>query len=102
MKITRATLKSFVTKNRENLYIKTKADFCSMTDCVQTLSGNFKKAEDVKSENVQGEYNMGIKGIWVVKNGSRNWFAEYNDGIFQGIEVSNCCGNFIVAKKISK
>lgn len=43
--------------------------------------------------------NLGIQGVWLV-NGSRDSFTAYDDGVFQGIHVYNCCGSFVVAVKV--
>lgn len=96
-KITKATFKSFVKKNRENLLIKTKSSFDGMTDGIERFKDNgFSKA--VEAYRVHEEHNLGIQGIWLV-NGSRDYFEAYNKDGFVGIEVSNCCGNFVVAIK---
>ena len=93
MKITRATLKSFVKKNKENLFINVKSDFDGMIDgCVDVRNG-FQQA--IINE-LAHEYTLGICGVWLVGN-SRDYFTKYEDENFEGIEVSNCCGRFIAA-----
>lgn len=93
-KITLATVKSFIKKNRENLYISFQSHFDGMIDCV-TSSNNktFQKAEMTEEH---GKYSQGVKGAWFVGQ-SRDYFTCFaNDG-FEGIEVSNSCGSFILA-----
>ena len=96
MRITLATIKSFIKKNRANLYINQKSRFDEMIDCV-TSTGNddFELAQvpDVRSNHKEC---LGIKGAWFVFN-SRDYFKKYEDNKFTGFEVSNCCGSFILA-----
>lgn len=94
-KITKATLKSFINKNRDKLFIREKSSYCGMIDGLEYSNEGFKKAE--QSER-QEKYSLGVKGVWLV-GGSRNSFSSYNDENFSGIEVYNCCGSFIVAIK---
>jgi len=92
-KITMATVKSFIKKNRE-LYIKCKSSFDGMTDCVeQNVGSTFQKAN---TTDMHTEKPLGINGAWFVGR-SRDHFSEYNDGMYKGIEVYNCCGSFIIA-----
>lgn len=95
-KITKATFKSFIKKNRENLLIKRKSSFDGMVDCVMpTENSEFVKAQDTDGFN---ENTCGIHGVWLV-NGSRDHFTEYSDGNVKGISVYNCCGSFIIGVK---
>ena len=92
-KITTATLKSFVRKNSDQLFINVKSSFDGQVDGCEPCHGGFKAA--VKSE-IQEKHTLGFKGIWLV-SGSRDYFKAYSENGFEGIEVSNCCGHFIVA-----
>lgn len=92
-KITKATFKSFVRKNIEKLFIKTRMDFDSSDDCLRNVEYSFRKAE--KKDQYE-TYNLGISGIWLV-NSTINFFSSYEDNLYKGIEVANCCGSFIVA-----
>jgi len=94
-KITLTTIKTFVKKNREKLYIKVKSDFNGMTDCVESVNGDFKLVE-VTDRNI--EQTLGIEGAWFVR-GSRDYFNDYSDNVFVGYEVYNSCGSFILAIK---
>jgi vesicle coat complex subunit len=93
MKITRATFKSFVNKNKENLLVKVKSNFDGMVDCVTEVKDTFTPAT---KSNLSEKYTLGIQGIWLVGQ-SRDWFKEYKESGLTGIEVSNCCGSFVVA-----
>jgi hypothetical protein len=94
-KITLATLKSFIKKNAENLYIREKSSFDGMVDGVVACDRHLSKA--IHTGDYE-KHNLGYKGIWLV-GGSRNFFSTYQDNDFTGIEVSNCCGSFIVGVK---
>lgn len=92
MKITLATVKKFVRENKDNLFINIESSFDGMTDCIQSRNGRFAKA-------VPGEYGghtLGIKGAWFVGH-SDDYFQAYEKENMKGIEVSNCCGSFILA-----
>lgn len=94
-KITRTTFKSFIKNNAQDLFVKNVSYFDGMTDCVE----HNRKAEFVKASpgDHNPEHTLGIDGVWLV-NGSRDYFQPYQDDEFEGIEVSNACGSFIVAK----
>lgn len=92
-KITKATFKSFLRKNEGNIYISVGSRFDGMQDMCVTQEGGFQKAE---LNNDTCDNQCGYTDIWLVGN-SRDSFTAYDDGHFQGIEVYNCCGAFIVA-----
>ena len=82
-KITKATLKSFVRKNEGKIFVNVRSEFDGMVDgCVSSRRG-FQKVESINLRD------------YVVY--SRNFFYEYNEEGFNGIRVSNCCGDFIIA-----
>lgn len=94
-KITKATIKSFINKNIDNLFIKVEDSFDGMVDCVMPVEDEFHQI--IKTES--NDNNMGIKGCWFV-NESRDWFKTYEDDIYTGYSISNCCGSFkLVIKK---
>lgn len=118
-KITKTTFKSFLKKNEENLYIQTKSDFDGMSDCVEYISSNQRRfvplkkgtvserdyqygaehgrtREEVEASFFSNKNTLGYSGIWLV-NSSRNHFNAFDNGEFEGIEVYNCCGSFVVA-----
>jgi hypothetical protein len=95
-KITKATFKSFVKKNRADLMINCKSSFDGQVDCVMpNENAGFHKAVDADHFH---ENNLGIQGVWLV-GGSRDYFREFNENGLRGIDVYNCCGSFIVAVK---
>ena len=93
-KVTLSTLKSFVRKNSNNLYINVKSSFSGYSDCVESIYGGFTKAEI--RENVNYKYNLGIDGAWLVGS-SRDYMKSFEDDKFIGIDVFNSCGRFIIA-----
>ena len=96
-KITKATFKSFINKNRENLYILVKSRFDGMVDCVTDNPDRmFKKAE--KNDYMSQEHNLGINGLWIV-GGGRDWFSHFENEHYVGLEYSNCCGSAVIAIK---
>lgn len=94
-KITRTTIKSFIARNKNGLYIKTKSDFDAMQDCVTGRESEFTKIKESPLE-ANNEYTLGINGAWFVGR-SRDYFEPYADDHMVGYEVSNCCGSFILA-----
>jgi len=93
-KTTIATLKSFVRKNRANLYINVKSKFDGMYDSVmENENSAFHPAASAGSNMI--DYTLGISGAWICTSG--NYVTPYNNGVFQGYSVLNCCGEFILA-----
>jgi len=87
-KFTRASLKSWIKKNKDNLYIKKTSSFNGMIDCVDSV-------EDPKNIRVESEridftkkHDFWIVGLWLVP-GSRNSFDLDNNEV----RVYNCCGS---------
>src|SRR3990167_5438531 len=93
-KITLATFKAFIKRNEGNLFILNNSDFDGMTDCVIPCNGLPRRAEANDSPNEYSLPNtLGIKGVWLVGS-SRDYFKHYEEKMFSGISVSNCCGSF--------
>jgi len=94
-KITRATFKSFINKNRENLFLNVTSSFDGMQDCCTNQNGGFQPAiaKDFCSENT-----FNIDGLWLVGRGD-DYFQAWENDVFKGIVYSNCCGRGIVAIK---
>lgn len=92
-KITLATVKSFIKKNIDNLYLNVKSEFDGMTDGLNYLNEGFKKAEKTEQDS---DYTLGIKNAYFVGN-SRDYFSAYEDEKFIGIHVYNSCGSFDIA-----
>jgi hypothetical protein len=96
-KITKATLKSFVKKNRENLLISVRSSFNGMSDCVES-TGDHGFHPAVAADYDHPEHNLGVQGVWLVSGGG-NYFTAYDKNGIVGIECYNCTGTFIVAIK---
>jgi hypothetical protein len=95
-KITLSTFKSFVSKNSNKLMIQVRSEFCGMSDCVmESKDRSFSSATFAEYKDT---HTLGINGIYLVLN-SRDTFRPFFNGLFSGIEVTNCCGRFIVAVK---
>lgn len=100
-RITLATIKSFIRKNRENLFINVTSSFDGMHDCCVGQNGGWQKAEEDKTDSKQSDYHertQRIKGAWFVGS-SRDSFSEYNKGGYRGFSIYNSCGSFILAVK---
>jgi hypothetical protein len=93
-KITKATFKSFIKKNRDKLHIKITGILNPIEDGMDFKKSEFEPA---KSINKYLDYTLGIEGIYLVDFRRGNYFKPYKDDNFTGIEVSNCCTYFTVA-----
>jgi len=93
-KITKATIKSFIKKNIDNLFVNIESNFDGMVDCVMPCSNGFAKIQ--KSKDINNKNTMGIPGVWFVDS-SRNYFLSYENKNFLGFECANSCGNWIIA-----
>lgn len=92
-RITMATVKSFVRKNANKLFVNVKSDFDGMTDGCVKINNGFSVAskDDSCIENT-----LGLCGVWLVGS-SRDRFTAYEDNKYIGIKYSNCCGNGVIA-----
>ena len=88
-KITKATIKSFVKKNKEQLYIAHTSRFDGMIDGIRMEKEEFKHAKIVEDNG----HNLGIEGAWFV-NQSNDYFTAFETSTAFGYEVYNCCGCF--------
>lgn len=91
-KITLATLKSFIRRNEGKLFVNVKSSFDGMVDGCEPQHGGFQAQRPAS----HSKNTLGIAGVWLVGS-SRDYFTAFDNGDFEGIEVSNCCGRFIVA-----
>ena len=97
-KITRATIKSFIKKNFDDLYISTRSRFNGMTDGIDACANqSFRKVERDERERF-ANISLGIKDAYFVGN-SRDYFYPYEKSGFKGYEILNCIGCFILAVK---
>lgn len=118
-KITKTTFKSFLKKNAGNLFIQSVSDFDGMSDCVEYTPSNKRKfirleratikendyqygkekgktREEIEASFFSNKNTLGYKGVWLV-NDSRDYFSKFDNDEFEGIEVYNCCGGFVIA-----
>lgn len=98
-KITLATVKSFIKKNKDKLFIQHLSSFDGMVDGVRPSENKeFHKAEVYTpvAGTVGEAAECGVRGAWFVRQ-SRDYFNHFSDDKYEGIEVSNSCGNFILA-----
>lgn len=102
-KVTLATIKSFIKRemSRDNLYIKNLSTFDGSQDMVvEVVNEGFRKAKPTTNNP---KYTLGVSTAWFVGDSrigdSRNYFEAYDDGIYTGYKVYNCCGSFILAMK---
>ena len=84
-RITLATVKSFVKKNADQLYIDVRRKFDGMIDGERTIDDGFSKV--TKSEFCN-DHTLGIPGAWLVGS-SRDYFNAYEDDQYTGIKVYN-------------
>jgi hypothetical protein len=94
-KITLTTVKSFIRKN-PNLYINCKSRFDGMVDCVMPCDN--QGFEPVELSDRNSSNTLGIEGAWFVLGGGDRFYPHEDDN-FEGIEVYNCCGSFILATR---
>lgn len=106
-KITIATVKAFIRKNREKLLIKVTSRFDSMVDGVRStdkeqftpaLDAEYYDRETGEMVKVPSEdrSTAGIHGVWFVCGGG-DWCQAFETETHIGYEVSNCCGSWSVA-----
>lgn len=103
-KITLATVKRFIKQHGAALQISTHSRFDGMTDGISNCAD--RSFHPVKPPEFQGkpfraapgqpDHYLGIAGAWFVFQ-SRDYFSAYNEGGMVGIQVSNCCGRFVLA-----
>jgi hypothetical protein len=93
-KITLATVKSFVRKNRPALLIKVRAKFDGMVDGLEwDRAADFSPALDTDRH---AEHTLGIQGAWFVLGGGDR-FQPFESDTLVGYEIANCCGYFTLA-----
>lgn len=94
-KVTIATLKSFIRKNKGKIYANFHISFDGMTDGLESIHNGWNPAQETIGHN---KHTLGIRGVWVVGR-SKDYCTKYSDDKFDGIEVSNSCGNFTLGVK---
>lgn len=98
-KFTKASLKAWVRKNSDNLYIKLVSKFDGMYDMVVDVdNGGFKKVPVVG--DVDDRSTMGVQGAYFTGGGRHgDSITPYEKDGFKGYNIYNCCGEFILAVK---
>lgn len=96
---TMATIKSFIKKNSGNLFIKNLSNFDGRVDCVMPCNDQGFRTVTAPDQGYSHENKLGIQGAWFVLDGGDRVY-EFSDGHFEGYEVYNCCGNFILAVEV--
>ena len=97
-KATKATFKSFIKNNRENLLIENKSSFCGNNDCVMpTGKEGFDPVKWKNDGEGHRDYDFGIIGVWVTSG--KNWFDLYETETHTCLSCDNCCGSFTLAIK---
>ena len=94
-KITLATVKSFIRKAGDNLYIREDSTFDGMIDGTRFFNSEFEKAEKT---DWAVNHSLGINGLYLVKQ-SRDYFTHFDNGEFIGIDYYNSCGSGVLAVK---
>lgn len=94
-KITKSTLKAFINKAFENLFVKVESDFDPYTDCLENIKKPWKKAT-IDNDSGSQKYTLGINDIWITSSTN---YRIYKDNTFIGIYWFNCCGSGMVAVK---
>ena len=95
-KITKATFRSFCSRNKGKLLIRCDSSFDGMIDCVSfNHDAQFKPA---RYEAGNDSHTLGILGVWLVGH-SRDYFEAYEQDGMICLSVYNCCGSFVVACK---
>ncbi len=95
-RITKATIKAFIKKNANQLYLQKKSSYDGMCDGWSDRAAHPFQRVSVGSGT--HDKQLGIDGVWFTTTG--NLFQEYNDGVYVGYNVYNCCGEFNIAIKI--
>ena len=88
-RITLATVKSFMRKNADNLWIYTRSSFDCMIDMVSQVEGSWKPT----SPEILEKKLVGSRG-------ARDFYSHYTKGAWVGFSVSNCCGEYFIATNI--
>lgn len=92
-KITIATVKSFINKNKDVLLINVKSQFDGRTDGIEDRNNGFQK---IRQSDRSHNNTLGIMGVWFTPS-TRNFCEAYENEFYKGFRVDNCCGSFIVA-----
>jgi len=95
-KPTIATVKSFIKKNRKDLFIKVTSSFDSQVDYVVNKEAEFELSKE--GDGINQQHDFGVRGAWFVGN-SRDYISIYDQNGFSGYRIVNSCGAFVLAVK---
>ena len=104
-KITVATVKSFIRKNRAALLVKVRGEFNGMEDMVtQTEESEFSPAKsktrwsselsEFVADTAECKNTLGVNGVWFC---GRDMCSAFESETHRGFRVYNCCGEWCVA-----
>lgn len=91
-KITRATVKSFIRRHRDHLFVMSISSFDGQEDARMA----FDKPEFLSVEvwDVNNQRTLGVEGVYFRENTS---FKAYSGHGFEGFEVSHSGADFVLA-----
>ena len=99
-KLNKNHFNNFVKKNAENLHMKVYAHFNGMVDMVENVEAPaFSKVVKVQFQEWRDVVLRAANDVSKIAFRDGNSFDHYEDAEYQGIEVYNCCGKFVVAVK---
>lgn len=97
-KITLATIKSFIKKNQNGLFIK-HLEQKSFTDSLVAIKDDFRKVEVKFNDN---DMSFGVPSAHFSRYGSRyQYLTAYSDNNFWGYKICNSVGSFIIAVSLN-
>jgi len=92
-KITMATVKSFIRKNRYALRISSRTQFDGMCDGIMpTADQSFVRAYETDTHM---DATLGVQGAWFTN--SKNYLQRFEEAGMIGFRIQNCCGSFDLA-----
>lgn len=90
IKKTLSSLKAFIRKNKNNLYIKQTSDFNGMIDGVEICeNATFVKVQPEEID-FNSKYTLGINGLWLVGNSRDSITFNEESNTYR---VYNSCGS---------
>ena len=96
-KITRATVKSFIRRHRDNLFIRIDSKIQGYDDGKSRIHGATFNAATVS--NLADEITLGVEGAWFLGRGfvGGDYFESFQRDGYEGIEVFNRMCSFVLA-----
>lgn len=95
-KITRTTVKAFIRRHRDHLYIRVDSRIDSYDDCKRAISGASFKVATVS--NLADETTLGVEGAWFLGRG--DLFESFKRDGYEGFEVFNSLCSFVLAVRL--